>query len=112
MASNQEFVDYVVDQIRKAGQIEYKKMFGEYGIYCDTKFVGLICDNQFLLKPTKGAKALLGEVEEVPPYPGAKPAFLIENLDNSDFVSDVVRATYEELPFPKPKKPKKAKAEK
>ncbi|APC79487.1 hypothetical protein NPD2_3326 [Clostridium botulinum] len=47
MASNIEFVEYVCDQISGAGDITYKKMFGDYGVYCNEKIIGLICDNQF-----------------------------------------------------------------
>ena len=53
MASTVEFVEYVCDQISGAGSITYKKMFGEYGIYCNEKIIGLICDNQFFVKKTK-----------------------------------------------------------
>ena len=45
MASTEEFVKYVADQLRDAGEIVYRKMFGEYGIYCDGKIFGLICDD-------------------------------------------------------------------
>lgn len=48
LASNLDFVEYVCDQIGGAGSIAYKKMFGEYGVYCDGKVIGVICDNQFL----------------------------------------------------------------
>ena len=46
MASDKSFVDFVVDQIENAGQITYKKMFGEYAVYCNGKVVALVCDNQ------------------------------------------------------------------
>jgi len=42
MASNIEFVEYVCDQISDAGNIIYKKMFGDYGVYCNNKIIGLI----------------------------------------------------------------------
>ncbi|MEF9942851.1 MAG: TfoX/Sxy family protein, partial [Burkholderiaceae bacterium] len=71
MASDSSFVDYVRDQIGAAGHIEFKKMFGEYAVYCDSKVVALICNNQLFLKPTVAARALLNPVVEAPPYPGA-----------------------------------------
>jgi TfoX/Sxy family transcriptional regulator of competence genes len=49
MASDQSFVDYVCDQINAEGSITFKKMFGEYAIYCDSKIVALICDNQLFI---------------------------------------------------------------
>lgn len=48
MASQQAFVEFVVDQLQEAGDIAYRKMFGEYGLYCDGKFFGMICDNSCL----------------------------------------------------------------
>lgn len=53
MASNIEFVEYVCDQLRGAGEISHKKMFGEYGIYMDGKFIAAVCDDQFLSKTPK-----------------------------------------------------------
>ena len=37
MSSRLDFVQYVADQCSGAGEITFKKMFGEYGIYCDGK---------------------------------------------------------------------------
>ena len=53
MATDQKFVDLVLDRIENAGEITAKKIFGEYGIYSDGKIFGLICDNKLFLKPTK-----------------------------------------------------------
>ncbi|HDK7159939.1 TPA: TfoX/Sxy family protein [Clostridium botulinum] len=104
MASNIEFVEYICDQISGAGNITYKKMFGDYGVYCNKKIIGLICDNQFFLKITKAGRELLNEAIEAPAYEGAKPSFLIEFLDDREYLSKIVLATYKELPMPKPKK--------
>ena len=104
MASTIEFVEYVCEQISGAGIISYKKMFGEFGIYCNAKFIGLICSNQFFLKETERARALLTEVIEAHPYTGAKNYFLIDFLEDRVYLSGIIRATYDELPMPKPKK--------
>lgn len=111
MSSNQDFVDYVVEQIENAGTITCKKMFGEYAIYSYDKIVALICDNQLFVKPTEGGKAFIGDVKEAPPYPGAKKSFLIEDkIDDRVWISHLIRITADELPEPKPKK-KKTKGE-
>lgn len=108
MATNADFADFVVSQIRFPGLITAKKMFGEYGIYADEKIFGLICDNKLFIKPTEAGRAFIGEVVEAPAYPGAKNSFLIEaQLEDSDWLSELVRLTVEELPEPKPKKKKK-----
>ena len=76
MASTQEFVDYVCAQISGAGTVTYKKMFGEYGVYCDGKLSILICDNMVYLKMTEAGAAMLGDQAVMaPPYQGAKPCF-------------------------------------
>ena len=107
LASDQEFVDFVVDQIENAGQVTYRKMFGEYGIYADGKIFALICDNKLFIKPTEAGRMFIQDVVEAPAYPGAKPSFLIEDkLEDRDWVSELVRITVKELPEPKPKKKK------
>jgi TfoX/Sxy family transcriptional regulator of competence genes len=75
MASDLNFVEYVRDQINGAGQISFKKMFGEYAIYCDEKVVALVCDNQLFIKPTAVGRSIIGSVIEAPPYPSAKQHF-------------------------------------
>ena len=108
MASDQDFVDFIVDQLKNAGDITSRKMFGEYAIYCDGKVTALVCDNQLFVKPTEAGRSFIGEVVEAPPYPGAKMSFLIEDgFENRDWISDLVRITAKELPEPKPKKKKK-----
>jgi len=72
MASDQTFVDFVVEQIGNAGEIIAKKMFGEYGIWSDGKFFALICDNKLFIKPTEPGRSFIGDVVEAPPYTGAK----------------------------------------
>ncbi|MDD4923496.1 MAG: TfoX/Sxy family protein [Dehalococcoidales bacterium] len=54
MASDIGFVEYVCSQISGAGDITYKKMFGEYGIYVNGKIAGLICNDQFFFKDYGG----------------------------------------------------------
>lgn len=110
MASDTTFMAYVLDQIGQAGQVSSRKMFGEYAVYCDGKVVALVCDNQFYLKPTVAARALLGVVTEAPPYPGAKPYWLMsEQLDEQQLMANLVRLTASELPLPKTKPAKVAK---
>ncbi len=111
MASDLDFVKFVVDQIENAGVISCRKMFGEYAVYCEGKVVALICDNQLFIKPTEAGRSFIGDVVEAPPYPGAKPSFLIEEqIEDKDWISELVRLTEKELPEPKPKKKPKRKS--
>ena len=104
MASNTVFVQFIADQCGGAGEIVTKKMFGDYGIYCDGKIFGLICDNRFYLKPTEAARALLRLEELRPPYEGAKDYFYIADVDDRDYLSELVRVTCRALPEPKKRK--------
>ena len=108
MASDLSFVEYIVDQIENAGVIRYRKMFGEYAVYCNEKVTALICDNQLFIKPTEAGRAFIGDVIEAPPYPGAKNSFLIgDKMDDREWLSNLVSITANELPIPKPKRKKK-----
>ena len=112
MSSDKNFADFVVEQIENAGLITYRKMFGEYALYSDGKTVAFICDNQLFVKPTVGGRAFIKDVIEAPPYPGAKPYLLIEDqIENREWMSNLIRITAKELPEPKPKK-KKSKVSK
>src|SRR5690606_37243757 len=105
MASDQNFVDFVMGQIKNAGEITVKKMFGEYGIYSDEKIFGLICDNKLFIKPTNSGRNYSDKIIEVPPYEGAKPYFLIEDkIEDSEWLSELIRVSLLELPMPKQKK--------
>ena len=103
MASNLEFVEYAAEQMAGAGNITFRKMFGEYGIYCDGKIFGVICD--------EAGEKMAPQLPKASPYTGAKPHFLVEDVDDREFLTGFVTATCKELPMPAPKKPRK-KAEK
>jgi TfoX/Sxy family transcriptional regulator of competence genes len=110
MASDLEFVQFVVDQMADADSISYRNMFGEYVVYSEGKVVALICDNRLFIKPTQAGRSFIGNVVEGSPYPGAKPAFLIEEkIEDKAWISQLVRLTERELPKPKPKKKRKTK---
>lgn len=108
MASNPDLVQYIADQCGGAGEIMVKKMFGDYGVYCDGKIFGLICDHCFYLKPTEAVRPMLRSVELRPPYDGAKDYFLITDVDDRDYLATLVTATCKALPDPKPKIKKKS----
>ncbi|MDH3207510.1 MAG: TfoX/Sxy family protein [Gemmatimonadota bacterium] len=105
MASDPSFVEYVVDQFDRDCGVSPRKMFGEYGLFSDGKMFGMICDDRLLFKPTEGGRAFIGNVVEAPPYPGAKPALLIEaQIEDGEWLSELARITTRELPEPKRKK--------
>ena len=111
MASDKEFVNFVLDQIESSYEITAKSMFGEYGVFSNKKIFALICDNKLFIKRTKGGGAFIGDFVEASPYPGAKPIFLIEDkIEDREWLSELVRITVSELPEPKPRKKRTPKA--
>lgn len=106
MATNAEFMEYVAEQMADAGNITYKKMFGDYGVYLDGKIFALVCDNQLFIKITEAGKSMLPELETAAPYDGAKPHFLFSDIENRELLASFIVATCAELPMPKPKKKK------
>ena len=107
MASDKSFVEFIVDQIENVGQITYKKMFGEYAVYCNGKVVALVCDYRLFVKTTVGGRAFIGDVVEAPPYAGAKLSFLIDDrIEDREWISNLIRITFKELPEQKIKKKK------
>lgn len=108
MATDIEFIKFVADQVDDSCQISYRKMFGEYALYSKGKVVALACDGQLFVKATDAGRSFIGRVVEAPPYPGAKPAFLInEKIDDSDWLTELLRRTELALPEPKRKTRKK-----
>lgn len=106
MATSLSTIDYLMEQIAMAGSIRYKKMFGEYAVYCDEKVVALVCDDKLFVKPTDGGRKFIGKVNEAPPYPGAKPYFYISGdlWEDSEWLGQLITITAQELPPPKNKR--------
>jgi TfoX/Sxy family transcriptional regulator of competence genes len=102
MASKQSTVDFIVEQMQAAGAVSAKKMFGEHAVFCDGKLVGLICDDQLFVKPTRGGRDHIVDVTEAPPYPSAKPCFAIagDQWDDAAWLAELIRVTAAELPVP------------
>jgi TfoX/Sxy family transcriptional regulator of competence genes len=78
-------------------------MFGEAAVYFRAKVVGLVCDNQLFVKSTEAGRAKIGTPIEAPPFPGASKWFLLADLDDPEFLADLIRATADALPVPKVK---------
>ncbi len=106
MATRASAVEFILEQSAGAGAVSAKKMFGEYGIFCDGRMVALVCDDQLFIKPTPAGRVYAGQLPEAPPYPGAKPCLLVpgEKWDDAEWLSTLIRISAAALPMPKPKK--------
>ena len=104
MASTREYLEYILEQLSGLEQITYKQMMGEYIIYFRKKIIGGIYDDRFLVKPVKSAKELIPRAKYELPYEDAKEMILVDNVDDKEFVCNLIMSMYEELPKPKKKK--------
>ena len=104
MASDKEYLTYILDQLSELGEITHRSMMGEYIIYYRGKIAAYICDNRLLVKPVDAAKKLLPEAPLEAPYEGAKDMLLVEETDSRELLTKLFKDMYDELPTPKPKR--------
>ena len=104
MPSSKEYLDFVLEQLSGLEDITYKAMMGEYILYYRGKIAGGIYDDRFLVKPTKSAAAMMPNADREIPYEGAKEMLLVDNVENREFLRDLLEAMDDELPAPKEKK--------
>ena len=98
MASSKDYLDFILDQLSELDGVTYRPMMGEYILYYQGKVIGGIYDDRFLLKLTKSAKAMMPDAHLELPYEGAKPMLLVDNVENKQFLKELLEAIYVELP--------------
>lgn len=101
MASGKEYLEFIMDQLAGLENVSYRAMMGEYILYYRGKVIGGIYDDRFLVKPTKSTRSLMPEAPLQLPYAGAKEMLLVDNVENREFLQDLLKAMYSELPMPK-----------
>lgn len=106
MSSSKEYLNFILEQLSELEDITYRAMMGEYIIYYRGKIIGGIYDDRFLVKPVKSAIAYMPNTKYELPYDGAKEMLLVDNVDNKEFLANLVNKMYDELPTPKAKKKK------
>ena len=104
MASSKEYLDFILDQLTGLDEISCRAMMGEYIIYYRGKVVGGIYDDRFLVKRTKAGTAMMPDAEMELPYEGAKEMILVDDVENREFLRELLEAMYEELPAPRKKR--------
>ena len=109
MASEKEYLEFIMEQLSDLDDVTYRAMMGEYIIYHKGKIVGGIYDDRFLVKSTKSALAMMPEAEKALPYEGAKEMLLVDKVEDRTFLQKLIEAIYEELPVQKTTKSKKTK---
>ena len=101
MASSKDYLEFLMDQLSGLEDVTYRAMMGEYIIYYRGKIVGGIYDDRFLVKPVKSAKEKLPNAQMELPYEGAKEMLLVDDVDNKEFLCELLETMYDELPVPK-----------
>lgn len=105
MATSERFIRHVTDLAGLGERFTARKMFGEYGLYLDGKLIGLACDDSLFLKETKALAHHGLDLPRQPPYPGAKPYPVADELlDEPKVLQKVILETAGFLPEPKPRK--------
>ena len=104
MASSKEYLDFILEQLSELDEITYRAMMGEYIIYYRGKVIGGIYDDRFLVKNIRRSADLMPEAALELPYDGAKEMLLVDDIENKEFLRDLLEAMYNELPAPGKKK--------
>lgn len=104
MASSEEYLDFVLEQLSELEEITHRAMMGEYILYYRGKIIGGIYDDRLLVKPVKSAVSLMPNAAYELPYEGAKEMLLVDNVDSKEFLAELFDAMYGDLPAPKKKK--------
>lgn len=98
MPSSSEYLKFILEQLSELSDISYRPMMGEYIIYNHGKVIGGIYDNRFLVKPTKGAVAMMPNADKELPYARAKEMLLVDNVENKEFLRQLLEIISEEVP--------------
>ena len=104
MASGKGYLDFILDQLSELEDVSYRAMMGEFILYYHGKVIGGIYDDRFLVKPTKSAAAMMPDAQRELPYEGAKEMLFVDNVENREFLRELLEAMDGELPAPKKKK--------
>lgn len=95
MATTKDFRDFVVEQLGVLDDILCRSMMGEYLLYYKGTLFGGIYDNRLLVKITS-TNEKFGMSKEIP-YTGAKPMYMITDIENAELLKEIVLATCEGL---------------
>ena len=101
VSSSKGYVDFILEQLSGLEELSCRPMMGEYLLYYRGRVFGGIYDDRFLVKPTKAACALMPRAEREFPYEGAREMLLVDNVEDRDFLRELIEEMYAELPAPR-----------
>lgn len=83
MSTQKETVEFILEKLGSAKKFSTRAMFGEYALYAEGKVVALVCDDQLYVKIVPASHELEALCEKGEPYPGAKPHYMVEEVQLS-----------------------------
>ncbi|MBR2543871.1 TfoX/Sxy family protein [Candidatus Saccharibacteria bacterium] len=95
MASTKEYRDFILEQLSEAPNITCRPMMGEFLLYSNNVLFGGIYDDRLLVKIVSENEQY--KMTEEIPYDGAKPMFLVEDVDDKEKLAEIVNATVKGL---------------
>ena len=95
MATTKDYRDFILEQLSLLDGITCKSMMGEYLLYYNGILFGGIYDDRLLVKKVDSNKKY--NMQESIPYDGAKPMYLVGDVDNQDILKDIVLDTCKDL---------------
>ena len=102
MSSSKSYLDFLLDQLPP--ETEHRAMMGEFVLYYRGRVFGGIYDDRLLVKPVPSALEKMPDAPRELPYEGAKEMLLVEEVEDREFLQELLEAMYGELPEPKKKK--------
>lgn len=96
MATTKDYRDFVLEKLSFLDNITCKSMMGEYLLYYNNILFGGIYDDRLLVKIVDSNKKY--NMKESIPYDGAKPMYLVDDIDNRESLKKIVIDTCKDLP--------------
>ena len=95
MATTKDYRDFILEQLNLLDNITCKSMMGEYLLYYNGILFGGIYDDRLLVKKVENNKKY--NMKESIPYDGAKPMYLVDDIDNKEKLKEIILGTCKDL---------------
>ena len=106
MATSEEYLTFVCEQIARFGAVRYRKMFGDAMVYLDDKPILLVCDNTVFIKCLPAVEPLMQGAQRGVPYGGAREHWILD-IDDAELTRAAIAALLPVTPLPKKRSRKK-----
>ena len=97
LTSSPDFLAFVLDLLREAPEVTFRRMMGEYVLYSRGAVFGGIYDDRFLLKVTPSSENAFPSADRVSPYPGAQDMIMVDSED-AELIARTIELMLPEIP--------------